>query len=183
MKTEQTNKDLKEETPVELQDQEQSSETVSQDAGDQELVACHRELEQWKDRFTRVSADLENIRKRALQDQQAMIARSQSKIFSDLVGVVDNFDRALDDDSVSFDVSQQQWVDGIALIRKELLNLLSVHGVEEITETEVFDPELHEALVQVDSDMHESGQIVEVLQKGYRLHGKMMRPSKVSVSK
>lgn len=157
--------------------------SVSVDVGDQELVACQRDAEMWKERYLRVSADLENMRRRMAKDHESSLISAQTALFSDLLAVVDNFDRALADQKSSEDISLKSWVDGIALVRKELATILSSYGVEEITEMDTFDPELHEALAQIDAPGKESGSIVDVLQKGYRFKGRILRHAKVAVAR
>lgn len=148
-----------------------------------ELIACQQEMAVWKERYMRMSADLENMRRRMAKDHEVSLIAAQSDIFSDLLAVVDNFDRALADQKIITDETCKNWVEGVALIRKELASILASYGVEEITEVYTFDPEIHEALAHVESEDHESGDIVEVLQKGYRFKGRVLRHAKVTVAR
>ena len=75
------------------------------------------------------------------------------------------------------------WLAGFEMIYQSLEKILTKFGVQEITDFSVFNPKYHEALVQVESDKHKSGQVVQVLQKGYIMHDKVIRPATVSVAK
>lgn len=178
-----------EETPEvenEVQDEQEHSlqeEPFSGDIGDQELVACQRESALWKERYLRVNADLENMQRRLAKDREASLLAAQSDIFGSLLAVIDNFDRALADQRVLAEPAFKSWVDGIVMVRKELAGILASYGVEEITQVQTFDPELHEALAQVDVPDKESGAIVDVLQKGYRFKGRVLRHTKVAVAR
>lgn len=144
------------------------------------LMACQLEVAQWKERFARVSADLENFKRRTQKEQQTWFALGQRQMAKDLLEIVDTMERALQD---SQQASQDQMIQGIQLMYKNLQKLLEKFGIQEITETKEFNPELHEGLMQVDSDQHESGAIVTILQKGYMFKDEVLRPAKVSVAK
>lgn len=143
----------------------------------QQLNECLNQKEEWKDRCLRTTADFENYKKRAEKERSLWITSAQSSILSDLLSIVDDFDRA-------FSLSQEnQSLTGFSLIHKELHKFLEKHGVTEIKEVKQFDPHLHEAIMNAESADHESGAIVQVLQKGYMFKGQVLRPAKVSVAK
>jgi molecular chaperone GrpE len=149
---------------------------------DKALKECQSSLAEMKDNYLRVSADFQNYKKRLEKEQSALKRRMQSDILRDLLDIVDNFDRALQDDELNQEQSVQAWKEGFKLIQKELYKLLEKYGVSQIESYEEFNPELHEAVMQVHSDDHESGSIVEVLQKGYLIDGHVLRPAKVSIA-
>lgn len=163
--------------------QENTSTDASSSKDNQELIACQQEVAVWKDRYLRINADLENMRRRMAKDHEASLIAAQSDIFSDLLAIVDNFDRALADQNMQDNSACKSWFEGIALIRNQLANLLSSYGVEEITQIQTFDPELHEALAQVQTADYASGDIVQVLQKGYMFKNRVLRHAKVTVSR
>jgi len=105
---------------------------------------------------------------------------AQSQLMKDLLVVVDDFERAL---KAGKEADEQPDVAGFTMIAKSLDKILKKYGLQEIEQTDEFDPHLHEAVVQVDADDHESGAIVQVLQKGYQMKEQVLRPAKVSVAK
>jgi len=116
--------------------------------------------------------------------QKLWIGTAQAEILADLLTIVDNFERALAEHEKQEKTPERKaWIEGFALIYQSLITLLNKSGVEEITEHGIFNPIYHEALVQVDSPDHESGTVVEIMQKGYSFKGKVLRPAKVSVAK
>lgn len=143
----------------------------------QQLNECLVQKDEWKDRCLRTAADFENYKKRAEKERSAWITSAQTSILSDLLNIVDDFDRAF------AQAKEDQSIAGFALIHKEFHKFLDKHGISEIKETKQFDPNLHEAIMNVESADHESGSIVQVLQKGYMYKGQVLRPAKVSVAK
>ncbi len=127
-----------------------------------------------KDKFIRVTADFENYKRRMQKEQAQWFDLGQTKVLSSLVNVVDDFDRAL---------ASGQKDEGVILIYKSLQKLLESFEVKEISGDLPFDPELHEAILSVENSGKQSGDIVEILQKGYTYKGKVLRPAKVSVAK
>jgi len=149
-----------------------------------ELENCKAEVAEWKDKFVRLNADFENFKKRMIEQQKLWIGTAQAEILAELLTIVDNFERALAGHEKQEKTPERKaWIEGFSLIYQSLIVLLHKFGVEEITEHGTFNPIYHEALVQVDSPDHESGTIVEIMQKGYSFKGKVLRPAKVSVAK
>lgn len=148
-------------------------------SSDNVLEACKQEVAEWKDKYMRAAADFQNYKKRLEKDQLAITKSIKADFLREILDIVDNFDRALE---VNDQESQQEWLRGFAMIAKELYKFLQKHGVSEIEAGVTFNPELHEAVMQVTSDEREPGQIVEVLQKGYYLNDAVLRPAKVSVA-
>jgi molecular chaperone GrpE len=150
----------------------------------EQLQTCQQELQTWKDRALRSSADFENYKRRAEKERTQWVKMSQSALLLDLLQVVDDFDRAVDYlKSHPAPEELQPLFAGFTLTHKALVKLLSKYDVTEIQEHEIFDPVIHEATMQVDSPEHISGAIVAVLQKGYLLKEEVLRPAKVSVAK
>jgi len=150
----------------------------------EELKNCKIEISEWKSKFVRLNADFENFKKRTLEQQRLWIGTAQAEIFADLLIIVDNFERALaEHEKQEKTLESKAWIEGFALIYQSLITLLRESGVEEIAKYGTFNPIYHEALVQVDSSDHASGDIVEIMQKGYSFKGKVLRPAKVSVAK
>jgi molecular chaperone GrpE len=162
---------------------EHSKTTADMDA-DEALKQCEQEVAAWKDKYLRVNADIENMRRRMYKDQEQAVWRAQAEIFTPLLAVMDNFDRAQDEMAkLGTNAEFQAVLNGISLIRKELVALFERFGVQEITQITQFDPGLHEALVSVETPDHTPGDIVQVLQKGYMHKGQVLRVAKVSVAR
>ena len=104
---------------------------------------------------------------------------AQVSILKDLLSVVDNFDRALQGKN---DASADVYA-GIEMIYKSVIQLLHKYSVKEFANYQAFDPELHEAVMDIESADHQSGQIVQVLEKGFMIKDKVLRPAKVIIAK
>jgi molecular chaperone GrpE len=141
-----------------------------------QLNECLLEKDEWKDRCLRTAADFENFKRRSEKERIQWITNTQSSVLADVLDIVDDFERAL---AQPADQSRE----GFELIYKSLQKILQKYGVQEIKEVAEFDPNLHEAIMQVESTDHQAGQIVQVLQKGYRFKEQILRPAKVSVAK
>lgn len=142
------------------------------------LQACQQESAMWKDQYARIFADFDNYKKRMDREQVQWMQTAQTMVIKDLLPVVDNFERAL---SQKTDDTATLYV-GIEMIYKSVLQLLTKYGVKEFSEYNQFDPELHEALMHTASADHTSGQIVQVLEKGFMMKDKVLRPAKVTVA-
>jgi molecular chaperone GrpE len=132
------------------------------------------------DKYLRAVAELDNYRKRATREKADIIKYGKEDIIRDILPFVDSLDRALEHSTGDV----QAFKDGVALIQDQLLSCLKKHGVERIkTEGQNFDPNFHEALMQMESDQHEDNKIVSEMEKGYLLNGRLLRPSRVCVCK
>ena len=147
-----------------------------------QLNVCKNELKELKDRYIRTIADFENYKRRIDKEKSSWILTGQEMILSDILTIVDNFDRAFKEQQKVVPSESDAWLTGFKMIHKEFQKMLIKHDVVEITDS-VFDPAVHEALMQVESADHESGTIVDVLEKGYRFKDSVLRPAKVSVAK
>lgn len=143
---------------------------------EQQLNECLVQKDEWKDRCLLTAADFENFKRRTEKERVMWITNTQATILTDVISLVDDFERA-------FAQPADQSREGFELIYKSLQKILQKYGVQEIKEVTEFDPNLHEAIMHVESPDHQSGQIVQVLQKGYRFKDQILRPAKVSVAK
>jgi molecular chaperone GrpE len=139
----------------------------------EQLEQCKIEQADWKERAFRLTADLENYKKRMTKEQSYWMQRAQANILQDVLPIVDNFDRAMEHIKDN---------EGMAMIHTSLHDFLKNAGVQEVSYTH-FDPIYHEALMHVESEDYTSGQIVQVLEKGYQVGEHVLRPAKVSVAK
>lgn len=129
----------------------------------------------------RLQAEFDNYRKRVLRDNEAMVLRAGEGVVESLLPVSDNMERALE---AAGRHEPEQVVEGVHLVAGQLRAVLESHGLEDVPAEPglPFDPTLHEAvLVQAHDDLPE-GSIVRVLERGYLLHGRLLRPAKVIVS-
>jgi molecular chaperone GrpE len=143
------------------------------------LARAQRERDEYLDLARRAQADFENYRKRAAREAAAAGERAKSGLVRELLPVVDNLERAL----ASAGQEEQHLAEGVRLVHSELIAVLERHGVEQFDPSgERFDPSEHEALSMRDQDGAESGLVLDVVEKGYRANGTILRPARVVVS-
>jgi molecular chaperone GrpE len=147
------------------------------DAADR-VEALEAERDELLDRLRRLAADFHNYRKRAARDQEQLVARAHERLMKALLPVVDDLERAL---VAAAEHEEAKLHEGVELVARELHAALKREGLEEIDTTGSFDPHVHEALLSQPSEAEE-GAVVEVLQKGYRLGDRVLRPARVVVS-
>lgn len=141
------------------------------------------ELEAEKDKLVRLTADFDNHRRRTLRDREEAHRYGHENIVKDVLGTVDNLERAIGHAQGSGGGDFESMLQGVELVRRELLGALAHHGVEPIeADGEAFDPEVHEAMAQKEDDSVPVNTVVEVFQKGYRLRDRLIRPARVVVS-
>lgn len=130
------------------------------------------------DKFMRLQADFANYKRRTEAQKTEYVELGVKKIVNDLLPVLDNFERALD--SI---VDKDSTYDGIMMIKDQLTDVLKKEGIVEMKALgEEFDPTYHHAVLTEDSDEYDSGYVIEVLQKGYLINDKTLRPAMVKVS-
>jgi len=145
------------------------------------LVAKEKEAKDNYERYLRAVAELDNHKKRAARDKADILKYGKEDLVKDILPFLDSLDRALEHADAS---DAQAFKSGIALIQDQLLCCLKKHGVEKIESAGVnFDPNFHEALMQMDSADHQDNQVVSEMEKGYLLNGRLIRPSRVCVCK
>lgn len=148
---------------------------------EEDLEALLKERDDYLDLAKRTKADFENYRKRMAAELQAASARGKAELAQGLIGVVDNLERALE--IAEADSSEESLAQGVLLTYRELQGVLERHGIEAVDPRgEKFDPQAHEALSTQPVDDADSGTVVEVMQKGYRLDEQLIRPARVVVA-
>jgi molecular chaperone GrpE len=147
------------------------------------LEKAQSSVAEWTDKYLSLTADFQNYKKRVGQERADWAHDAQKLVFIELLTVIDNFERALEQEKKRENTEGVAWLAGFEMIYQSLEKLLTKFGVQEITDFSVFNPKYHEALVQVESNKHQSGEVVQVLQKGYMMHDKVIRPATVSVAK
>jgi molecular chaperone GrpE len=145
---------------------------------------CCAELEELKRQLLVSRADFENFKKRIQKEKQDWISSAHGQVIIDILSVIDDFDRAFHEYRKQEQVPEKDaWLKGFELIYASFYKLLDKYHVREIKEVQTFDPNLHEAVMQIDVPDHESGTIIQILQKGFMLNDVVLRPAKVSVAK
>ena len=143
------------------------------------LARAERERDEYLDLARRTQADFENYRKRAAREAAAAGERAKSGLVRELLPIVDNLERALK----SAGDGEQHLAEGVQLVHSELIAVLERNGVEQFDPAgERFDPTEHEALSMREQDGAESGLVLDVVEKGYRTNGTILRPARVVVS-
>jgi molecular chaperone GrpE len=143
------------------------------------LTRAQRERDEYLDLARRSQADFENYRKRAAREAAAAGERAKSGLVRELLPIVDNLERAL----ASAGQGEQHLAEGVHLVHSELIAVLERNGVEQFDPAgQRFDPAEHEALSMRDEDGAESGVVLDVVEKGYRANGTILRPARVVVS-
>lgn len=151
---------------------EKPEEAPAEEAGKSE------EEESWSEKYTRLMADFQNFRKRTDKEKADVYSYANEKIMTDLLAVLDNFERALDSEC-----KDEAYAEGMKMILKQLKDILTSSGLEEIDALgQDFDPNFHHAVMTDSNADFDSGKVTEVLQKGYKLNGKVIRPSMVKVN-
>ncbi|GAB4472742.1 MAG: nucleotide exchange factor GrpE [Anaerolineae bacterium] len=164
--------------PEEVLEGEAAAETPDLAA---QLEAAQQQAREYLDGWQRARAELDNYRKRMERERALREIEVREETVLKLLPVMDDFDRALL--TVPDVLDGAEWVKGVQLIHRKLLSVLEEMGVAEIeADGQMFDPARHEAVMQGESDAHETGQIIEVLRKGYLLHDKVIRPALVRVA-
>ena len=163
--------------------QTQVDEVQTVDAIQAEIENLSAQLGDAKDDVLRAQAEAQNARRRAEQDVEKAHKFGQEKLVGDLLPVIDNLERALENMDVE-DEALKLVVEGIELTLKSFQDTLVKHKVEALNpEGEPFDPQLHQAMTMVPNPDVEPNTVINVFQKGYTLHGRLVRPAMVVVSK
>ena len=155
-----------------LINEEESAETA-------QIEKLQQEIEEMKALAQRTQADFMNYKKRVEKEKSELTVFANEKIVTEMLTIVDNFERALQSEKEN---SETAFYKGVELILKQLMDTLYKFGLEEIDAlNQDFDPNFHHAVIQEEAD--EPDKVIEVLQKGYKLKDKVIRPSMVKVSK
>ena len=131
------------------------------------------------DAYLRLAADFDNYRKRVAREQVEWTSRANERLLNELLPVLDDLERALE---AAAEHEEAKLEEGVRLVHRSLLGLVERHGLSEIETEGAFDPHVHEALLAQPGEGAEEGSVLQVLQKGYRLGDKVLRPARVIVA-
>jgi molecular chaperone GrpE len=166
------------EAPIEAEAEGASQETRAAD--------LEAELAEYKDRLLRALAETENVRRRSQREREDASKYAIAGFAKDLLSAADNLRRALESlpESEAMDQRTRSLLAGVAATERELLGVFERHGIKRIDpKGEVFDHNFHQAIFEAERPDHPAGSVVEVLQPGYVLHDRLLRPAMVGVAK
>ena len=183
IKEEVLKEEINKEVNEELKNEEVKEETHEHEHkhNDEEIGKLKAEIEEWKNEYLRKQADFQNFTKRKEKEVDELKKFASEKIITQFLGSLDNLERAIESSIESKDFDSL--LKGIEMIVRNLKDIMSAEGVEEIKTEGVYDPVYHHAVgVEANEDFKED-EIVKVLQKGYMMKGKVIRPAMVIVCK
>ena len=151
------------------------------------LEAALAEAAEYKDKYLRAHADFENAKRRLEKDKMNAVSYANESFAKDILAVIDSFENALAsiegaDEENSSEVLKQM-KEGVNLTYEQLKKILEKNHIKEVECSGEFDPEVHQAIMQVESDAHNEGDVVQVMQKGYTIKDRILRPAMVSTCK
>lgn len=150
-------------------------------------VDAEAEIADLKDKLLRALADTENLRRRAQKDREDALKYSAANFARDMLSVGDNLRRAIEsipEDGDPDGTALAGFIEGVALTEKELLSTLERHGISKIDPMgQKFDPQFHEAMFEAPVPGAENGTVFQVLETGYVIHDRLLRPAKVGIAK
>jgi len=154
---------------------------VDTTAVDDEVAELAADRDAYLDQLRRLKAEFDNYRKRVQRDSEQQRLRAAEAVVESLLPVMDNMGRAVD---AAERHEEGQLIAGVELVAGQLRGVLAAHGLEEVAVEPgtVFDPTYHEAVLTQPSDEYDEGAVLQVLERGYLLHGRLLRPAKVIVA-
>jgi molecular chaperone GrpE len=171
---------MSEDENEELPSAAESSEKGSEDLK-KRLAEAEEEKKEAHEKYLRTYAEFENFKKRTAKEQSEQARYANERLLLALLPVLDNLARAISHTKESKNL--EKLIEGVDLTQKELLSVLNKFGVTVIESLGRFDPAHHQAMLQVETDDQEENTVVDEFQKGYLLHGRVLRPALVSVAK
>ncbi len=172
------------EEALEAAETDQEAQCVAEDlaALRQELAEVRKQSEHHLDQWKRSAASLENYRKHVEKERAELVKLTKANVIAQLLPVLDDLERAFM--TIPFDLASFTWTEGLALIDRKLQLALERQGLEEIkTLGEPFDPTLHQALLDEETGEYPDGHVMAILQKGYKLDDRILRPALVKIAR
>jgi len=166
-----------------FEEQTETDESVEADP----LELALAEAADYKDKYLRAHADFENAKKRLEKDKANAVAYANESFAKDILAVLDSFDNALNSiegaDEENTSEVLEKMKEGVTLTHNQLKKILEKNHIKEINCEGEFNPEVHQAIMQIESENHEPGDVVQVMQKGYTIKDRVLRPAMVSTCK
>ncbi|MCT7550643.1 nucleotide exchange factor GrpE [Aliarcobacter butzleri] len=164
---------------IKIEEAEQKTESL-----EEKVARLESELKESEEKFLRAYADFENMKKRLEKEKYQAIDYASEKFAKDLLTPLDTLEMALNSAKADVDANEllEKLKEGIELTLKNFITTFEKHNITKVETDGEFDPNVHNAVMQVDSAEHNSGQIVQELQKGYVLKDRLLRPSMVSIA-
>ncbi len=184
--SEETKEELIQEETAEQEVQaEVVEETTKEETLEEKVARLEQQLKDSEDKYLRVHADFENIKKRLEREKYQAIDYASEKFAKDLLTPIDTLELALSSTNTQLDAHEllEKVKEGISLTIKNFNTTFEKHNITKVETDGEFDPNVHNAVMQVDSADHEDGAIVQELQKGYLLKDRLLRPAMVSICK
>ncbi len=179
------NKDLEKEITEEIKETPETAEVepeTQQESMEQMIIRLEKEKDEFKDKYIRSVAEFDNYRKQNMKDRADWIKNATEKLVLELIDVYDDFERSLNID-IGENFNQDAYLLGVKQIFLKFENLLKKEGVSKVeAQGAEFDPVYHEALAYIPSELDEN-KIAAIIQNGYTMNNKLIRPVKVAVSK
>jgi len=162
------------------EDKDKNEEETEEPTLEERIEILQKENEDLKEKRLRIAAEFENFRRRSNEEKIKWIKNATERLVLEICDVVDNFERALQHNTDK--KNQKMFEDGVKLIYQQLVNVLKKEGVSKIEALKKdFDPNFHEALAQIPSKLKEN-KVASIIQNGYIMNGKIIRPTRVAVS-
>jgi molecular chaperone GrpE len=178
MAEDRVQQDVQEQEPQAHESGEDRCSAQEDERGKERLAVLQAELDEAVDRWKRTAADFDNFRKRVVREREELLTLANERLVKELLPILDDLERAL----AAVGEHQEATVeDGVRLVHRSLASLLERNGVREISADGKFDPHVHEALLSQPSDAEE-GSVIDVVQKGYTLGDRVVRPARVVVA-
>ncbi|MCJ7660862.1 MAG: nucleotide exchange factor GrpE [Anaerolineales bacterium] len=173
--------ELHEVTEIEVIDSDDEEDLGTCEELEMRLAEALSEKEEYLDGWQRTQADFANYKKRVERDRQQVQQNATANVVRRYLEILDDLERALANQPQ--DGEGAVWANGIDLVYRKWLNALEVNDVKPMeVDDQLFDPELHEAISHEESDEHESGEVIEVVQTGYFIGDRVLRPARVRVA-
>ena len=191
MSSEDKNQDPSQDIEAKEQEEATTNETTDEVQEEQEeinpLEVALAEAADYKDKYYRAHADFDNSKKRLEREKANAVSYANESFAKDILAVMDSFDNALNAiESADMENSAEilaQMKEGVKLTHEQLAKVLEKNHIKVVDCEGEFDPEVHQAIMQVESENHEAGDVVQVMQKGYTIKDRVLRPAMVSTCK
>ena len=179
----QENENLEESQTEEVAQEEQTD--AQESAEVDPLEAALAEAADYKDKYLRAHADFENSKKRLEKDKMNAVSYANESFAKDILAVIDSFENAIASMEESEESTEvfEKMKEGVNLTHEQLKKILEKNHIKEVACEGEFDPEVHQAIMQVESEAHQTGDVVQVMQKGYTIKDRVLRPAMVSTCK